>query len=191
MDANRLNTEYWNGVEEFIKFVIERANKANRVKYPCIRCGWLDKVTIEVLKNHLFFNWIYKGYTKWIWHDDSVRKRPITSDDRRCDEKEEVDCSEGDKLEDMIHDIEYHFMDRPHLIDNLKDNAEKSLYVSCSKFTKLSPVLKLYNLKVENEWSDKSFTTLLFLLKNMLPEDNKLSNHTYDTKKILCSMGLN
>ena len=87
MSVNRLSTEYWNGVEKFIKFVIEHANRANRIKYFCIRCGCLDKVTIEILKDHLFINEIDKGYTKWIWYDKSTRKRPIISDNRRCDEK--------------------------------------------------------------------------------------------------------
>ena len=91
----------------------------------------------------------------------------------------------------MIHDVEEHFMDRPHLIESLKDDAEKPLYIGWSKFTKLSAAFKLYNLKVENEWSDKSFTILLNLLKDMLPEANELLDYTYDAKKILCSMGMN
>ena len=53
----------------------------------------------------------------------------------------------------MIQDVEYPFMDRPHLIQNLKDDAEKYLYVSWFKFTKLSVVLRLYNLKAENAWN--------------------------------------
>ena len=92
----------------------------------------------------------------------------------RCDKREEVDCSEGDKLEDMIHDVEDHFMNRPHLIQTLKDDTKEPLYIDCSKFTKLSTVLRLYNLKVENGWSDKSFTALLNLLKDMLSEANEL-----------------
>ena len=67
----------------------------------------------------------------------------------------------------------------------------KLLYVGCSKFTKLSAVLRLYNLKAGNGWRDKSFITLLDLLKDMLPETNELLDRTYDTKKILCSMGMN
>ena len=119
------------------------------------------------------------------------KKKSITSDDRRCDEKEEVDYSEGDKLEDMIHDVKKHFMNCPHLIESLKDDVEKSLYVGCLKFTKLSVVLRLYNLKSENGWSDKSFMALLSLLKDMLSENNKLPDRIYDAKKIMCSMGLN
>ena len=91
----------------------------------------------------------------------------------------------------MIHNVEDHFMDRPHLVQSLKDDEEKLLYVGCSKFTKLSAVLRLYNLKEENGWSNKSFTTLLIILKDMLPEANELSDRTYDAKKILYSMGMN
>ena len=46
------------------------------------------------------------------------------------------------------------------------------------------------NLKAINEWTDKSSTELLQLLKDMLLEENTLPNHNYEVKKILCSMGM-
>jgi len=46
------------------------------------------------------------------------------------------------------------------------------------------------NLKTINGWTDKSFTELLQLLKDMLPEGNTLPNHNYEAKKILCPMGM-
>ena len=90
-----------------------------------------------------------------------------------------------------MHDAEENYMDRPHVFENLKSDAEKPLYIGCSKYTKLAAVLRLYNLKAGNGWSDSSFTALLDLLKDMLPEDNELPNRTYYAKKILCSMGMN
>ncbi|XP_019183937.1 PREDICTED: uncharacterized protein LOC109178839 [Ipomoea nil] len=60
----------------------------------------------------------------------------------------------------------------------------------CSKYTRLSAVLKLFNLKAGNGWSDKSFTALLDLINDMLPEDNGLPKSTYDAKKIMCPMGM-
>ena len=63
------------------------------------------------------------------------------------------------------------------------------MYVSF-KFTRLSAVLRLCNLKVENGWSNKSFTALFKLVKNMLPEDNELLNHMYKAKKIMHSMSM-
>nr|KYP66441.1 hypothetical protein KK1_012735 [Cajanus cajan] len=57
-------------------------------------------------------------------------------------------------------------------------------------FTRLSATLRLFSLKARNGWTDKSFTELLELLKEMLPEDNTLPNRNYKAKKILCPMGL-
>ena len=56
--------------------------------------------------------------------------------------------------------------------------------------TRLSVVLALVNLKVRFGWSDKSFTEFLVLLKKMLPEENTLSKNQYETKKILCPVGM-
>ena len=46
------------------------------------------------------------------------------------------------------------------------------------------------NLKAINGWTDKSFTELLQLLKDMLLEGNSLPNRNYEAKKILCPMGM-
>ena len=73
MIAIRLSPEYQNGVEEFIKFAIERADNPNRIKCPYIRCDCLENITVEILKDDLFVNGIDKGYTRWIWYDKSVR----------------------------------------------------------------------------------------------------------------------
>ena len=56
--ANRLSKEYKKGVKEFINFVIERADN------PCIKCSCLGKVTIEVLRDHLFINGFDTSYTR-------------------------------------------------------------------------------------------------------------------------------
>ena len=70
MITNRLSPKYWDSVEEFIKFTVERADNPNRIKCPCIRCAYVDKVTIEVLRNYLFINEIDQTYTRW---NDMVR----------------------------------------------------------------------------------------------------------------------
>ena len=95
MFDNRLSSEYQNGVEEFIKFFIEPTDNPNHIKCLCIRCGCLENVTVKVLRGHLFVNGIGKDYTRWIWYGESARDRLINSDDRRCDEREKVYCSEN------------------------------------------------------------------------------------------------
>jgi len=69
-------------------------------------------------------------------------------------------------------------------------DAEIPLYPSSTNFTRLSAVLRLINLKALNDWIDKSFTELLQLLKEMLPQSNTLLDRMCDAKKILCPMGM-
>jgi len=59
---------------------------------------------------------------------------------RRFDEREEVKCNEGDKLEDMMHDVNEYFMDDSHLFESLNNDktfivGSKSLSFNCIKST--------------------------------------------------------
>lgn len=78
----------------------------------------------------------------------------------------------------------------PLVFECLFANLEKPLFLGCCKFTKLSNVLKLYNLKGKNGWSGRSFVKLLELLKYMFPNDNELPCSTYEAKKMLCLLGM-
>ena len=49
-----------------------------------------------------------------------------------------------------MHDVDEYFVDHLYLFESLKNDAKKPLYVG-SKFTRLSAVLRLYNLKARNE----------------------------------------
>jgi hypothetical protein len=51
------------------------------------------------------------------------------------------------------------------------------------KLTKTTTIFKLYNLKAKNEWSDKSFTSLFELLKEILSENNEIPDSTYKAKQ--------
>jgi hypothetical protein len=87
----------------------------------------------------------------------------------------------------MMHDVEPEFADIPEIFKNLGKEMSISLYPGM-KLTKTIIVFKLYNLKAKNGWSDKSFTSLLELLKDILPENNEIYDSTYKAKKILCPL---
>src|SRR5438105_8161689 len=79
-------------------------------------------------------------------------------------------------------------------LDGLKRASEDLLYdktMGCDdKFTLLYSVLELLKLKARNGWSDKSFTDLLVLLRDMLPKANKLPCNTYRAKKLIALLAL-
>jgi len=96
------------------------------------------------------------------------------------------DDVDDDRLEDMIRDVGA----QAHGYGIMSNNAETPLYPRATNFTRLSTVLRLMNLKAINGWTDKSFTKLLQLLKDMLPEGNILPDRNYEAKKILFPIGM-
>ncbi|XP_019163474.1 PREDICTED: uncharacterized protein LOC109159817 [Ipomoea nil] len=97
---------------------------------------------------------------------------------------------DNDQLYELMHDMQGDLNEMPQEFESFFENSGQPLFSGCSKFTKLLAVLKLYNLKAKNRWSDKNFTGLLELLKDMLPNDNELPCSTYVAKKMLCPLGM-
>jgi hypothetical protein len=62
--------------------------------------------------------------------------------------------------------------------------------VVLTQYTRLFTILKLFQLKVSNGWSDCSFKYFLTLLKDMLPQDNVVPKTVYEAKQIICLLGL-
>ncbi|CAM8951856.1 unnamed protein product [Rhodiola kirilowii] len=97
---------------------------------------------------------------------------------------------EEDNIIDMVNNVAEDFVARPQVLESLRNDSELPLYEGCSKYTRLSATLKIFNLKAKNGLSDVSFTELLTLVKDMLPEDNTLPNCCYEAKKVMCPMGI-
>lgn len=78
----------------------------------------------------------------------------------------------------------------PNEFEKFLNDADKPLYEGCQNFTKLSTLVKLYNLKVRFGWSNISFSELLKTFKEMLPTSNELPPSMYEAKKILGALGM-
>ncbi|XP_057247115.1 uncharacterized protein LOC125494440 [Beta vulgaris subsp. vulgaris] len=90
----------------------------------------------------------------------------------------------------MIHEVEDQSCRRPRIFESMSKAAEKPLYPGCTKYTKLSAVVTLFNIKSNAGWTDSSFTSLLEVLAEMLPEGNELPKSYYYAKKLMCPLGL-
>jgi len=134
-----------------------------------------------------------RSYTTWTWHGEllNVSRVSVTEEYVGSTMDEVVhDDVDDDQLEDMIRDVGAESFSKAHGYGSMSSDAETPLYPGSTNFTRLSTVLRLMNLKAINGWTDKSFTELLQLLKDMLPEGNILSNRNYEANKILCPMGM-
>jgi len=94
----------------------------------------------------------------------------------------------GDHLEDMIHDLgqEYFLQAHAPIYDTLETDSKKPMYPRCkNSLTLLSAVLSLVNVKARYGRSDNSFSSLLQVVQDMLPEENTLPKSYYQAKNIL------
>jgi len=99
----------------------------------------------------------------------------------------------GDRLEDMIRDLGQESFQQAHALmyNTLQNDSKKPLYLRCNNsLTLLSAMLSLVSVKAKYGWSDKSFSSLLLVVHNMLPEENMLPKSYYQAKNILCPMGM-
>ena len=186
IQAPCISDEYEKGVEEFLEFAQQHAPVLDgNYLCPCVNCINGRCHSLNEIRTHLICNDFSRSYTNWIWHSE-LPDIPTAAD------TEVVHVQTVDRMEDMIRDLRAEGFVEAHgpYCDELKTDSKVPLYLGCTTFTRLSVVLALVNLKVRFGWSDKSFTELLMLLKNMLPNNNKLPKSHYKAKKILCPVGM-
>ncbi|XP_071741136.1 uncharacterized protein [Rutidosis leptorrhynchoides] len=203
----RHSHEYLSKLSEFIKVAdVDRVKKQKeKAPCPCKKCqNFNSYADLSLISQHLIVNGFVDEYDCWSWHGETlvnnnnnvIYERSDDVIDENIDSRNErnIDSdSDGylDDLDDMFHDLEGNIDETNYKkFQQVLTDSEIPLYDGCTKFTKLSAVLKLVNLKANNNWSDKSFTSLLELLHEILPKDNELPVSYYRAKKILCPMGL-
>ncbi|XP_058072582.1 uncharacterized protein LOC131221354 isoform X2 [Magnolia sinica] len=201
----RVSYAYLNGAAKFLDFAFANASNRGRIRCPCKNCNNNFWVSREVAYDHIMCDGFNTSYTYWRFHgEDTFSSMPITTN---------VTGDNPDPHDDM-HGLLYdafgfsnlngqesdagHAPYGPTQGQNTKaqqffkllEDADQELYPGYKKFTKLSFVVKLYHIKCLVRWSDKSFTMLLELLKEGLPEGETLPKSFYETKKIISELGL-
>ena len=197
----RTSAEYLQGLNNFIE-VAEKNKKLrgeDMICCPCKDCMNLKKFrNSDKVRGDLIMRGFMQNYTCWLCHGEffGETSTDIPMDDIQTEVNKNPNLSDdefvegGDRFDEMLHGIEEDDCSEHEKLNELYAESEKPLFPGCTNFSKLSAVLKLYNLKASNGWSDKSFTSLLKLLVDMLPNDNELPNSCYKAKKLMCPLGL-
>jgi len=145
------------------------------------------------MREHLLCDGFLRSYKTWTWHGKLLNLPRVSVTEEyvgsTMDDAVHDDVND-DRLEDMICDVEAESFAKEHGYGSMSSDVETPLYLGSTNFRRLSAVLRLMNLKAINGWTDKSFTKLLQLLKDMLLEGNTLPNRNYEAKKILCPIGM-
>ena len=195
MHARRNSDEYEHGVDEFIEFVRKHAEDANHILCPCVDCNNMVRLTIEDVRVHLMVKGINQIYKCWLHHGEILGDDPNVHGMMDFESGVEVEMDgessyEDDEFEEMAKSLEENFADCPEMFDNLCCDTKSPLYPGCTKYSRLSALIKLFNVKASNGVTDKGFNGFLEAIHDMLPNGNLLPTRTYEAKKMLSSIGL-
>ncbi|XP_056698499.1 uncharacterized protein [Spinacia oleracea] len=211
MYEKRTSLGFLNGVEEFCRCALEHQENVqdNGFYCPCVDCENVSRVSsIKTLRDHVIRRGFRQQYHVWIWHgeiggytgnssenpiiDHHVHTEPIDrTEDMFSEEDDEGEEDVDDDIEeDHIDEMMEAIQDKPHLFERLSEAAEKPLYPGCVKYTQLSAVSVLTNLKIKGGVTDAIFSQFLEALEDMFPEGNVLPKSTYYANKLMCPFGL-
>ncbi|XP_076941287.1 cysteine-rich receptor-like protein kinase 10 [Bidens hawaiensis] len=136
--------------------------------------------SINDIEHHLIINGFMPNYTCWYKHGESRIDGATTSvnlNDDECennlnDDNLNEDNLHDKNLDDMFKDLENDIGDNDNVkLQHLFEGSEKPLF-NGSENSILEAVLKLFNVKAKNRWSNTSFTELLVALHGLLPKDS-------------------
>ncbi|XP_062085629.1 uncharacterized protein LOC133791727 [Humulus lupulus] len=161
------------GVRRSLVRVIEGGLEGKRQVDKVIdKCASMQ-LSFNKIKEHLFFNGIDRSYKIWYSHGEKPPNIPDPPS-RISKVRRNRDEVNWDSLDEMIDDAHYGSTVNPNKFKTLLSDAEKPIYPDCKRFTKLSTLLRLFNLKEKHGWGDRSLTDLLSFLKELLPECNEM-----------------
>ncbi|XP_031742398.1 uncharacterized protein LOC116404339 [Cucumis sativus] len=189
MTQNRMSREYDLGVERFIKFGLSHAKGLNSIRCPCLNCGNRLLKDVSTVRYHLYANGIDKSYKVWFWHGEELNSDNVANTmETTVDETDEND--DLFNTINMVQSVQEQSFNASNTFDTMFDDAKKPLYPGCKKFTKLSALVRLYNLKVRYGWTNTSFSELLSIISDLLPDNNEIPCSLYEAKKTLGALGL-
>ncbi|XP_048493274.1 uncharacterized protein LOC125493794 [Beta vulgaris subsp. vulgaris] len=176
---------------------------------PCVDCGNVGMVNnIGSLREHIFRRGFRQHYYVWVSYGEEgiydggnavvndVHERGefdvIENDKNLEDECENIedDDDDGDHVEKMMEGVDDHAGKRPRIFECMDEASRKPLYPGCTRYSKLTAVITLFNIKTKAGISYSAFTSLLQAFGDMLSDDHELPKSNYYAKKLMCPFGL-
>ncbi|CAL1402260.1 unnamed protein product [Linum trigynum] len=193
--------DYELGVNEFMEVASKHVDAIGRVRCPCKNCNNLYFKTLVQVRGDIFNHGMVETYKMWVHHGESYgvssngENPPTESDDVHNEESGlQTDMSEmlGDfgRANECLTTAEpSHGPNNNGALARLLKDANCPLYPDCKKISKLSYVMKMMNIKIQTNSSDKAFNQYLELIKEGLPNGETLPTSFYEVKKYMRDLG--
>ncbi|GAA0140772.1 hypothetical protein LIER_02063 [Lithospermum erythrorhizon] len=192
------------GLEEFLQFAYSRRPSNSDIFCPCVKCQNRRSFTRDIVKEHCSRHGFMSSYTNWIYHGEPYATRNDSQMEETIEDNDvsAMDSGPRDDMVRMVHDgigitgtdssmknMEGDEIDddAAQLLQMLED-ASSDFRPGCQRYTKLSVVVRLLQLKVIYGMSNESFNGWLEFLRDLFPEA-KFPESYYEANKITSNLG--
>ncbi|XP_050255283.1 uncharacterized protein LOC126701217 [Quercus robur] len=208
---DRGSQEWQNGMKAFLDMAFAEVAEANTIRCPCRKCvNVVPKTRNEVALDLCKFG-MDQNYKIWIHHGEEWYDEPSNENSGGIDNESNQERSDDARAYEMINnmmraenlasttiggDDDLHMRDSEEPNDNAKkfllllQDAGQKLYPGCKNLTKLSFVMRLFQMKCLYGWSNKSVEGLLEFLRFSYPDGNLVPESFYNAKKMIRDLGL-
>ncbi|XP_048491525.1 uncharacterized protein LOC125492837 [Beta vulgaris subsp. vulgaris] len=189
MYGSRDTCEFVDGFFEFCDAALshQAAMGTEGFYCPCVDCGNVGMASnIGSLRQHIFRRKFRQDYHSEF---DVIENEKNLEDEYENIEVEDDD-DDGDHIEEMMEGVDDHAGKRPRIFECMAEASQKPLYPSCTRYTKLTGMITLFNIKTKAGISYSAFTSLLQAFGDMLLDSHELPKSNYYAKKLMCPFGL-
>ncbi|CAN6551339.1 unnamed protein product [Malus baccata var. baccata] len=159
----------------------------DKFRCPCKRCCNRYTFVRNTIIEHLILYDMDKDYKNACWRhhgEQNIGEQNVAiGEEETGDEKKVL----GRLLNRLLGKG---VQKRWRLFFRLLEKADQDLWPGCKEFKKLKAVVRLYQIKCLAGMPNDIFTTLLELIKRMLPEGDCLPESCYKAKKLINDLGL-
>lgn len=185
MDKERDSVEWQTGMKNFLNFAFDGPHPKSVVPCPCRKCLNSAQRNKKEVHTHLLYYGMDQSYTHWIYHGEQPDEGIMSED---SDNEDDVDDGAG--MCDMLHTLirgtgmesnadhdegtrDIHVDDSSGDGRNQEPNAtakvffellkeaKKELYPGCEDVTKLSFIVKLYQIKCVSGMTNRACDLVL------------------------------
>ncbi|KAM3360098.1 hypothetical protein P3S68_019810 [Capsicum galapagoense] len=187
---------YIKGVDNFLQFSFKHSEVDGETPCPCMLCNNVLNASRADVREHLIIRGIVKTtHVGFIMENLQLKSKPLT---RTNKEKSKKRKERSDDMFEMIYDAagrEYtddssgvkfkqgDASEPTFKIFKLVEDAAQQLYPGCETFSKLSLIVKLFQIKCLYGLSDKAVDSILKLIKRAVPSVKLYRRHFMKPKK--------
>ncbi|RYR46094.1 hypothetical protein Ahy_A07g031843 [Arachis hypogaea] len=202
VNFDRRSPEFRKYLDElFLDIAFSQPGVKNQIRCLCPECNnFMFKIRNKV--HHHVRQWgIVTSYKTWVYHGEILQDTSTidVSDLNEIDCERENDSATyemlynifrgetlGETPRDFATNVDENIEEEPHQwakrFQRLMRDYEQSLYPD-SGISRLSFIVKLFQMKYRYGWSNNSVDALLLFLKSIFPKENSCPTLFYDARK--------